>query len=270
MKSNRIYVVDAFADRPFVGNPAAVLPMTEGEAQDACLMQLIALEMNLAETAFVIPMPDLGQDHFGLRWFTPAVEVELCGHATLAAAHILWETGSVKSGQRISFHTLSGVLLADPVKNAIHLNFPAERAVGECLPRLPKFLGEPVFTGRNRMDWLVELKPGTDLTQLSPNLLEIESLGMRGLIVTSASPGGSEVDFVSRFFAPQSGVNEDPVTGSAHCCLGPYWAEKLGKLELKGYQASARGGVVSVIVRDDRVILGGRAVTSLEGTLRCI
>jgi predicted PhzF superfamily epimerase YddE/YHI9 len=233
-------------------------------------MQKVANEMNHAETAFVLPLLDIGPTDFGLRWFTPTVEVDLCGHATLAAAHILWETEAVVSGHEIRFHTRSGVLLAKKSSSSIVLDFPSEAPTPHKLPFLPEFLGTPLFVGRNRMDWFVVLNPEMDLKTLVPNMSEIETLGLRGLIVTAQSPADAPSDFTSRFFAPQSGVPEDPVTGSAHCCLGPYWSTQLAMETVVGYQDSPRGGFVTITVKGERVLLEGKAVTTLEGTLRCL
>ena len=270
MAEHRIYVVDAFTDRAFAGNPAAVFPMESATAIGETTMQRIAGEMNLAETSFVHPLPDVGPLDFGLRWFTPTVEVDLCGHATLAAAHTMWETGTVPARGELRFHTRSGILTASKTATGIALEFPSEPPYEAPLPDLPEFLGEPVFVGRNRMDWFVVLEPGLDLRTLKPNMAEIEALGLRGLIVTAAAAAISPFDFTSRFFAPCSGVPEDPVTGSAHCCLGPYWAETLERACLTGYQVSARGGVVRVTIAGERVVLEGQAVTTLEGVLRCL
>ncbi len=269
MTSNRIYVVDAFTDTPFGGNPAAVLPLLHsGELTDG-QMQKVANEMNHAETAFVAPMNGPEAD-YSLRWFTPTVEVDLCGHATLAAAHTLWEIGSFPTHSSIRFQTRSGILVAHQEGEDVTLDFPAETPWEEPLPVLPEFLGTPSFTGRNRMDWFVVLSPGIDIRSLQPDMGQVQALGLRGLIVTTTPPQPTPYDFVSRFFAPQSGVPEDPVTGSAHCCLGPYWAEKLGKPSVLGFQASQRGGSVGVTVNGARVLLHGKAVTALEGILKCI
>ncbi len=243
-----IYLVDAFADEPFSGNPAGVVPL-EGPLDDATMAN-IAMEMNQAETAFVLPGGTL-------RWFTPTVEVDLCGHATLAAAHVLWERGAQG---RLRFETRSGVLIAERRSDGIALDFPAEPPIAAPIPLFPNAL----WTGRNRMDWFVQLADEEAVRELKPNLAAIAALGMRGLIVTA---GGSGFDFVSRCFFPQSGVDEDPVTGSAHCALASFWAEHLGKTEMVGYQASRRGGTVRVELRGDRVILQGCAVTTLRGEL---
>lgn len=249
-----IVLVDAFADGPFTGNPAAVVPLAEPLEDE--LMARIAMEMNQAETAFVLP-------DGSLRWFTPTVEVDLCGHATLAAAHVLWSRGA--SGV-LRFSTRSGVLTAEQTRDGIALDFPAEPPAAAPLPFSLPFLGEPLWTGRNRMDWFVQIADEGDLRALRPDFAAIAALGIRGLIVTAA---GRNVDFVSRCFFPQSGVDEDPVTGSAHCALAPFWSERLAKGELVGYQASRRGGTVRAAVLGDRVRLEGRAVTTLEGTFHC-
>lgn len=260
--------VDAFADRPFVGNPAAVCVL--GEARDAGWMQAVAREMNLSETAFVWPEPGKGAGVYGLRWFTPGVEVDLCGHATLAGAHVLWTEGHLAPGAPALFETRSGRLSATREGDWITLDFPAtpvdpgRPGDAEALGRI---LGVPVsFSAYNRFDLLAEVESEGVLRGLRPDLASLSKAPVRGLIVTSRAetPG---YDFVSRFFAPAVGVDEDPVTGSAHCCLGPYWSARLGKTELTAYQASARGGVVRVGVLGDRVRLGGRAVTVLRGEL---
>lgn len=254
--------IDAFADRPFAGNPAAVCILPS--ARDAGWMQLVAREMNLAETAFVVPRPD-GYD---LRWFTPGVEVELCGHATLASAHALWEEGHLAPGVTARFHTRSGVLTADQRDGRIWLDFPATPAVeGEAPPDLVQGIGVPLrWCGRTRFDYLVELEDEADVRALTPDLGRLAQLGTRGVIVTAAADPGA-YHFVSRFFAPAAGIPEDPVTGSAHCALGPYWGAKLGRAALVGFQASARGGEVETRLAGDRVLLGGRAVTVIRGEI---
>ena len=257
-----LFQVDAFADRPFAGNPAAVC-LLDGP-RDASWMQDVAREMNLSETAFVHPTGN----GFGLRWFTPAVEVELCGHATLASAHVLWETGMLTPDDTARFHTLSGVLTADRQGDWIELDFPA-RPVEEVAPPegLAEALGvEPGFVGRSRYDYLVEVAAEESVRNADPDHRRLGSLNVRGVILT-ARASSPPYDFVSRFFAPGSGVDEDPVTGSAHCTLAPFWRERLGKDEMLAYQASARGGVVRVRVVGDRVKLGGQAVTILRGRL---
>ena len=262
-----IYQVDAFTDRPFAGNPAAVCPLPLSDFPAADWMQAVAAEMNLAETAFLVRRRD--GSGFDLRWFTPTVEVELCGHATLASAHLLWEAGLVAAEEPIRFHTLSGVLGAARVGEWIELDFPAEpaSALAEPPPWLSEVLGaSPVWVGSNRFDLVVELADEAAVRALAPDTRRLGALPYRGILVTSraAAPG---YDVVSRFFAPATGIDEDPVTGSAHCCLGPYWCERLGKNPLLAYQASARGGRVRVELAGDRVHLGGQAVTVLRGEL---
>jgi PhzF family phenazine biosynthesis protein len=257
-----IFHVDAFTDRPFAGNPAAVC-LLERPAPDRW-MQQVAAEMNLSETAFLVP----AADGHGLRWFTPAVEVDLCGHATLASAHVLWETGRLAPGDAARFHTRSGLLTAEQHGDGIEMDFPALSAepCGD-VPGLTAALGvRATFLASSGMDYLVVVEDESSVREMRPDFARLAQVKVRGVIVTSRATGG-KYDFVSRFFAPASGVAEDPVTGSAHCCLGPYWAGRLGKSELLGYQASARGGFVRVRVLGDRVRLGGRAVTILRGQL---
>jgi PhzF family phenazine biosynthesis protein len=256
--------VDAFTDAPFAGNPAAVC-LLQGPA-DASWMQQVAREMNLSETAFLHPD---GRAH-RLRWFTPVVEVDLCGHATVASAHVLWETGRASRGERLEFLTRSGLLSAEQRGGWIELDFPAKRAEpAEAPGDLLAALGAPArFVGRNRFDYLVEVDGEATVRALAPDSRRLAALPVRGVIVTGRAED-SRWDFVSRFFAPGAGIDEDPVTGSAHCALGPFWAERLGKDQLVGYQASARGGVVRVRVAGDRVHLGGQAVTVLRGELVC-
>jgi len=260
--SVRITQVDAFADRPFAGNPAAVVVLAEPRPDAWC--QDVAREMNLSETAFLVP----ARDGFSLRWFTPVVEVDLCGHATLASAHVLWEEGRLAPDAQARFHTRSGLLTAVKRGALIDMDFPAEPATeSRESPDLARALGiAPAFVGRNRFDVLVEADSEETVRRLRPDFTRLSAISTRGVIVTarSASPGR---DFVSRFFAPAAGVDEDPVTGSAHCCLGPYWGGKLGKNRLVGYQASARGGTVSVHLDGGRVILGGTAVTIMRAEL---
>jgi PhzF family phenazine biosynthesis protein len=260
--------VDAFTSQPFAGNPAAVCVLSE--PADAGWMHAVAREMNLSETAFTHPLDgDLG---YQLRWFTPASEVDLCGHATLAAAHVLWDEGNLNGGEPARFHTRSGLLTAVRRGDWIELDFPAEPAAPEPAPEaLLAALGAPVrAAGRNRFDWLVELESEEAVRRLAPDITRLATVPTRGVIVTSPARSGgpgSEYDFVSRFFAPRLGVPEDPVCGSAHCCLAPYWSERLGKTELVGYQASPRGGIVRVRHLGPRVVLGGQAVTVMRGEL---
>jgi PhzF family phenazine biosynthesis protein len=259
----RIVQVDAFTNRPFAGNPAAVCVLESPRPDE--WMRNVAREMNLSETAFLVPH-DGG---YNLRWLTPAVEVDLCGHATVASAHVLWEDGHLPAGQQARFHTRSGLLTADRRGDWIELNFPAKSAEpAEAPAGLLSSLGveRAVFVGRNAWDYLVEVDSDATLRGLAPDHTALRKIPVRGVIVT-ARPGGGEFDFVSRFFAPGSGIDEDPVTGSAHTALGPYWAGKLGKKEFTAFQASTRGGVVRVRVDGDRVILGGQAVTVMTGEL---
>jgi PhzF family phenazine biosynthesis protein len=256
----KLLQVDAFTDTAFKGNPAAVCILDR--ERDAAWMQNVAKEMNLSETAFLLP----NGDGFGLRWFTPAVEVALCGHATLASAHALWEERVLESDAR--FHTLSGLLTASRNGDLIELDFPAKaEEPAEAPPLLIESLGvKPVYVGRNQFDYLIEVATEDELRALDPDHARLRTIPVRGVIVTSRS-SDPRFDFVSRFFAPGSGVDEDPVTGSAHCALTPYWSKKLGKSEMTAYQASARGGVVHVRLAGDRVKLGGRAVTVFRGEL---
>lgn len=257
-----LFHIDAFTDRPFAGNPAAVCLL--GDDRDAVWMQHVAAEMNLSETAFVQRRPD----GFGLRWFTPKVEVDLCGHATLAAAHVLWTEGAVPAHEAIPFHTRSGGLTARRQGPQIELDFPLipESPAPEP-PGLAEALGAALtYVGKGRFDYLVEVESEAAVRSLTPKFMLLAALPVRGVIVTSRS-ATPEFDFISRFFAPAAGVDEDPVTGSAHCCLAAYWRKKLHKDEFTAYQASARGGVVRVRVRDDRAILGGQAVITARGEL---
>jgi len=225
----------------------------------------VAREMNLAETAFLVPR----QDGYDLRWFTPAVEVDLCGHATLASAHVLWEDGRLRSNEQARFHTRSGLLTADKNDGWIELDFPATPAAAAPPPSgLVDALGaKPTFVGRSKFDYLIEVEHEDAVRRLTPDLTAVSRVEARGVIVTSRSDGTTKYDFVSRFFAPQSGVPEDPVTGSAHCALAPYWSAKLGKKELTAYQASPRGGELRLRLVADRVKIGGQAVTVLRGEL---
>ena len=254
--------VDAFTDRPFAGNPAAVCLLPA--ERETAWMQLVAREMNLAETAFLRRR----EDGFDLRWFTPGTEVDLCGHATLASAHALWEEGELAPDRVARFHTRSGLLTAERRDGLVWLDFPATPAIdGETPDGLVAALGvEPVSVGRTPFDYLAVLDTEAQVRALTPDLSLVGRMPVRGVIVTAPSAGDPH-DFVSRFFAPAVGVPEDPVTGSAHCALGPYWAARLGRSDLRGYQASPRGGLVHVRVRGERVLLGGHAVTVARGTL---
>lgn len=257
-----IYTVDAFTRAPFAGNPAAVCILPA--ARDAKWMQAVAAEMNLSETAFLVARDDGSWD---LRWFTPAVEVDLCGHATLASAHVLWETDRMPPETAARFHTKSGMLTATRAGDRIEMDFPAKAVEPADAPPdlLPSLGAEARWVGRNRMDYLVELADEPAVRRLTPDFARLARVDCRGVIVTAKADSGP--DFVSRFFAPQSGIAEDPVTGSAHCALGPYWRDRLGKTELIGLQVSRRGGVVGVRCTGDRVILGGHAVTVMRAEL---
>ncbi len=260
----RILQVDAFTDRPFAGNPAAVCPLP-GPA-DPVWMQNVAREMNLSETAFLHPEVD----GYRMRWFTPTVEVDLCGHATLAAAHVLWEEGHLSRDRQARFQTRSGLLTADRRGDWIELDLPATGPVpAPPPPGLLEALGvASSYVGKTRFDYLLEVASEAAVRAVQPDFRALAGVEARGIIVTAraSTPG---FDFVSRFFAPRAGVAEDPVTGSAHCALGPYWQGRLGKADFVAYQASARGGTVRVHVSEggDRVRLGGRAVIVLRGEL---
>jgi PhzF family phenazine biosynthesis protein len=261
----RIVQVDAFTDRPFAGNPAAVCVLPE--PRDEAWMQAVALEMNLSETAFLVKEAE----GFHLRWFTPAVEVDLCGHATLASAHVLWEEGHLPTSETARFRTRSGWLTATTADGWITLDFPAKpvEKVVDLEPLATALDVRVVYCGTSQSDILVEVRSEEVVRgiRLDSEVLQmLEVMPVRGIIVTARSES-PKYDFVSRFFAPSCGVPEDPVTGSAHCTLGPYWAKKLGRNELVGYQASSRGGLVRVKVEGDRVLLGGQAVTVLRGEL---
>lgn len=253
----KYFVVDAFTDRPFAGNPAAVVPLDRWP--DETWLRNVAAEMNLSETAFTVPTAD----GYHLRWLTPAVEVDLCGHATLAAAKVL-----APDGGTLAFETRSGRLTAEVMADGITLDFPLKPATpADPPPGLAAALGvTPVHVGRNQFDYLVEVADEAAVRAASPDFRKLAAVECRGVIVTARSddPG---YDFVSRFFAPAAGVDEDPVTGSAHCCLADHWGRRLGWAAMVGYQASARGGVVRVEVVGDRVMLGGRAVVVAEGVL---
>jgi PhzF family phenazine biosynthesis protein len=258
-----LYQVDAFTSQRFGGNPAAVCILEEPAEES--WMQAVAAEMNLAETAFL----HRENDGFRLRWFTPTVEVELCGHATLASAHVLWEAGYLWEEEEARFYTLSGLLTARSQEGWIELNFPAvpeESAQAE--PELLASLGIDalLYVGRNKFDYLIEVGSAAEVRALKPDFAALRKVGGRGVMVTARDESG-EYDFVSRFFAPAAGIDEDPVTGSAHCGLGPYWAAKLDKNELTAFQASPRGGLVRLAVAGDRVLLRGQAVTVLRGML---
>jgi PhzF family phenazine biosynthesis protein len=262
-----LFQIDAFTATPFAGNPAAVC-FLEQPAPDLW-MQQVAQEMNLSETAFLLPE----KDGYRLRWFTPVMEVKLCGHATLASAHALWESGRLGPDQPARFYTLSGLLGADGEGQQIRLDFPSA-PTQPCDPPegLLEALGvEATFVGKNQHDYLVEVGEETQVREVCPRFDLLTRVSTRGVIVTSRADRRENepiaYDFVSRFFAPAAGVPEDPVTGSAHCCLAPHWGPRLHKTEMWGYQASPRGGQVGVRLAGDRVHLLGQAVTVLRGEL---
>jgi PhzF family phenazine biosynthesis protein len=259
----RLLQIDAFSAEPFRGNPAAVCLLDR--ERDAAWMQNVAAEMNLSETAFLLPR----DNDWSLRWFTPAIEVDLCGHATLASAHALWQEKLLAPADTARFHTRSGLLTATRDGEWIELDFPAtHEQLTDPPPELLESLGVsvPVYVGRNKFDYLVEVESEEAVRAMNPDHARLRTIPVRGVIVTSRATSG-DYDFVSRFFAPGSGIDEDPVTGSAHCCLTPYWSERLGKEEMVAFQASPRGGVVRVRLAGDRVKLGGQAVTVLRGEL---
>lgn len=257
-----IYHVDAFTDRLFSGNPAAVV-LLDTQAETAW-MQAVAREMNLSETAFVHPQ----QGGYHLQWFTPQVEVDLCGHATLATAHILWQKGLVKAAETIRFFTRSGWLTASQKGDLIELDFPSAPLVpADITEEIITAVGaHPDFTGISGEKWLFEYADENIVRNLKPDFTALKQRKGRGLIVTAPS-SNPDFDFVSRYFAPWVGIDEDPVTGSAHCILGPYWAQKLGKNHMTAFQASARGGIVQVRISGDRTYVGGKAVAVFEGKL---
>jgi PhzF family phenazine biosynthesis protein len=287
-----IYKVDAFTAKPFTGNPAGVCILTKKVSEE--WMKAVAREMNLSETAFLLPVEDAvkdpqagkdkktakesmaedtqvgkGQLVFNLRWFTPMVEVDLCGHATLASAHILWETGRLLPSQQARFHTRSGMLTADLRGDWIEMNFPSKPEQPATIPvDFPAVLGvQPKYVGRNQFDYLVEVENEIVLRNMKPDFVRLAKMPVRGVIATCLPTDTNEYDFISRFFAPAVGVNEDPVTGSAHACLGWFWGKRLGKTEMTAYQASARGGIVKVRLAGDRVFLCGQAVTVVRGEI---
>ncbi|UCB46509.1 MAG: PhzF family phenazine biosynthesis protein [Spirochaetota bacterium] len=260
----RLYGVDAFTEAPFRGNPAAVCILKS--PRNERWMQDIAAEMNLSETAFL----SRKGERYSLRWFTPEIEVDLCGHATLASAHILWEIGEIGKERAIYFDTKSGELVAHPKGEWIELDFPAEPEAEASPPDilLKSLNTEALYVGKNRFDWLIEVDSEQRVKSMAPDFELLKKVPSRGVIVTSRS-NSDDYDFVSRFFAPGAGINEDPVTGSAHSCLGPYWQKRLGKDELLAYQASKRGGFLKIRVGRDRVYISGKAVTVWKGEV-CI
>jgi len=261
--STTIYQVDAFTDTPFAGNPAAVCLLDE--PRDDEWMQAVAAEMNLSETAFLLP----ADDGWSLQWFTPSVEVDLCGHATLASAHALWEAGRLPPREQARFHTRSGLLTAVRKEGWIEMDFPAQPVEGRLdpPPELAGALGaEPV--GLHAAGWthLAEMADELAVRSLSPDFAALKA-GLCGSVIVTAASGSPGIDFVSRFFAPVIGIDEDPVTGAAHCVLGPFWGQRLGEEQMVGRQVSARGGTVKVALAGERVKLSGQAVTVLTGEL---
>jgi PhzF family phenazine biosynthesis protein len=259
--SQEITIVDAFTDKPFSGNPAAVCLLKAPLSEEQ--MRRIAAEVNLSETAFLVREGD----GYRLRWFTPTTEVKLCGHATLASAHVLWEQGGVEAS-KIEFLTLSGILTAEKSNDGIELNFP-EEPVFACEPPagFSEAIGaEPIFVGKTAVRYFVELSSAQEVRSLKPNLNKLLDFPP-GRVVVTARGDDSKYDFISRYFAPGVGIAEDPVTGSTHCALAPYWSEKLGKKEFRVYQASARGGELGVVLDGGRVRLMGKAVTVIRGVL---
>lgn len=248
----RYFVVDAFTNRPFQGNPAAVIPLEQWK--DDAWLQNVAMEMNLSETAYFMP----NGKGFDLRWFTPTTEVDLCGHATIASAVVLVQLGKLADGAAVAFSTKSGVLGAKRLGTRIELDFPALPVQpSDPPPGVLESLGvSPLFVGRSRYDVLVEVESEEALRSITPNFKQLAAVKCRGVIATSKSRD-PEFDFASRFFAPAVGVDEDPVCGSAHCALAPYWGGKLGKTKMVGHQVSARSGIVFVEVRGERIGLGG-------------
>ena len=259
----RILTVDAFTSEPFKGNPAGVCLM-DGTRDDAW-MQHVAAEMNFAETAFLRRRADGAYD---LRWFTPVAEVDLCGHATLASAHVLWESGDLPAADTARFHTRSGLLKADRRDGWIELDFPAtpERPAEAPAGLLEALGARARYVGQSRYDYLVEVDSEETVARLAPDFGRLAKFPTRGVIVTAPS-ATAPADFVSRFFAPAYGINEDPVTGSAHCCLAPFWSGRLGKETLLARQISRRGGVLKLRVAGDRVHLSGQAITVIQGDL---
>jgi len=258
----KIYQVDAFTDQLFKGNPAAVCILDK--PIEANWMKNVAGEMSLPETAFLLKE----KAGYNLRWFTPTSEVDLCGHATLASAHVLWETERIDKTRDIKFNTKSGLLIARNKDGWIELDFPIEAPKEEFAPQIliNALDVEPVYVGKNRFDYIIEVNSEEIVKNLDPDFRLLREVETRGVIVTSKSTS-NKYDFISRFFAPSIGIDEDPVTGSAHCCLAPYWAEKLNKNKFLAYQASDRGGNIKIRLGKDRVYLSGQAITVLKGEL---
>ncbi|HZJ25604.1 MAG TPA: PhzF family phenazine biosynthesis protein [Acidimicrobiia bacterium] len=261
----QLFHVDAFTDLAFSGNPAAVC-LLDAPSGDSRWMQAVAAEMNLSETAFVAPRPDGDLD---LRWFTPTVEVDLCGHATLASAHVMWESGRLAHDSPARFHTRSGLLVAHRAARVIELDLPARPVTPTTTAAGIEHLGAPAIlaTFDNGHQLVVEVPDAEAVRGVTPDFTPLAAAADRLWVVTAPAPPGSAADFVSRSFGPRYGIDEDPVTGSAHCALGPLWAQRLGRDDVVGHQISPRGGTVAVRVRGDRVTLGGQAVTVSRGDL---
>ena len=258
----KVFHVDAFTSEMFAGNPAAVCLLDD--SRDADWMQHVARELRAPATVFVRRTGDGRQ----LRWFSPAVELELCGHGTLAAAHVMWETGELSSNEPARFQTRNGTLTAVTNDGWIELDFPATPDVPASPPAgLAEALhATPKYVGRSRFDYLVELEDERAIRALQPDIAALRAIPTRGVIVTSRADDG-RADFVSRFFAPSAGIDEDHVTGSAHCCLAPFWSRRFGRTRLSARQLSPRGGVLKVAIEGDRVRLAGQAVTVMRGEL---
>lgn len=255
--------VAAFTNKPFAGNPAAVCLLTEPGEEE--WLRKVAQELDLPATAFIYPE----EDYFNLRWFTATAELELCGHGTLASAYVLYELGQVALDATVRFKTRSGFLSATRQTDWIELDLPSEPTQPVAAPpELLEALGvKPKFVGKSRLDYLVEVETEAELLNLMPDFALLKTVPTRGVIVTTRATTG-QYDIVSRFFAPSVGINEDPVTGSAHCTLAPYWLERLGKLQLLAYQASRRGGTLQLRQEDNRVYLAGQAITIISGELK--
>ena len=254
----KIWTVDAFTSKAYAGNPAAVMIVDEFP-QD---MALIAMEMNLSETVFLKP---LGENHFHIRWFTPAVEIKLCGHATLAASHILFQENKI-NGQTIHYESLSGPLTVDKLSDGLVLNFPLQKTtdiLDKTIYAQALNLSEEIIEVVKAYDDVIVLVNHEDVVKnLVVNVNKLAEIHVRGVIITATS---QQYDFISRFFGVDCGVHEDPVTGSAHCKLADFWSKRLNKTEFHAYQASKRGGELNIKIEQDRVLIKGQAVTIMEG-----
>lgn len=260
-----LYQVDAFTNQPFHGNPAAVC-LLDGPG-DKIWMQNVAREMNLSETAFLYPV----KGGFNLRWFTPEVEVDLCGHATLASAYALWQGGYLGREEEACFFSASGLLRARLSGDWIQLDFPIRQQRAAEVPsavlQAIEISQERVnYVGRYQKDYLIEVDSEELLRQTQPDFKRLREAATGGIMLTAQSEDVT-YDFISRYFDPAEGIDEDPVTGSAHCCLGPYWGAKLGKQQLSAFQASARGGSLTIRLGEERVYIQGQAVMVLRGEL---